>query len=93
MTPTVDLWVGGPGWLRVSVAAEIVPVSVEEAANVETAALARLARFLHPLTGGPEWLGWEFGRSPYRSDLFALVESTPGRRPRPKARGDPDADP
>jgi predicted phage baseplate assembly protein len=78
VAPTVDLWVGGPGWLRVSVAAEVVPVRIEEAANVETEVRARLARFLHPLTGGIRSTGWEFGRAPHRSDLYALIEGTPG---------------
>jgi hypothetical protein len=40
--------------------------------------LARLAAFLHPLTGGLDGAGWAFGRKPYRSDLYALLEATPG---------------
>ena len=59
-------------------AAELVPVSIEEAANVETVVALRLARFLHPLTGGIRSTGWEFGRSPHLSDLYALIEGTPG---------------
>ncbi|HKP29506.1 MAG TPA: hypothetical protein VJU15_08880, partial [Gemmatimonadales bacterium] len=34
-----------------------------------------LARFLHPLTGGPEERGWPFGRDVYASDLCAALES------------------
>jgi hypothetical protein len=33
---------------------------------------------LHPLTGGPDGSGWDFGRRPQRSDLFALLESIGG---------------
>ena len=78
MPATADVRVAGPGWLRVEVAADIVPVSLEDATNVETAVRARLAEFLHPLTGGPASAGWDFGRRPFRSDLFALIEALPG---------------
>jgi len=78
LAPTVDLWVAGPDWLRVTVAVEIVPVSIEAATDVQATALARLATFLHPLTGGLDGQGWAFGRKPYRSDLHALIEGTPG---------------
>jgi predicted phage baseplate assembly protein len=76
--PTVDLWVAGPDWLRVTVTAEVVPLSLEVATDVQAAVLARLAAFLHPLTGGLDGKGWAFGRKPYRSDLHALIESTLG---------------
>ncbi|HEX9374158.1 MAG TPA: putative baseplate assembly protein, partial [Roseiflexaceae bacterium] len=78
LTPTVDLAVRGPDWLRVSVTAEVAPVSIEAATDVQTAILAALDAFLHPLTGGIDGAGWAFGRKPYRSDLYALVERVPG---------------
>lgn len=78
MTPAVDLLVRGPDWLKVSVQAEVVPVAPEEAADVQTAVHARLDTFLHPLTGGLDRAGWPFGRKPYRSDLYALIERVPG---------------
>ena len=37
-----------------------------------------LARFLHPLTGGPDSDGWPFGRNVYLSDLAAALERVPG---------------
>jgi len=78
MSPVVDLRVIGPDWLRVTVEAEIVPQVLEQATDAQSAVLARLAGFLNPLTGGPDGDGWAFGRTPDRSDLFALLESTPG---------------
>jgi predicted phage baseplate assembly protein len=75
---TAELEVGGPGWIRVNVEVEVVPQSLEAAADVEAAVLGRLAAFLHPLTGGLEATGWPFGRRPHRSDLHKLVEETPG---------------
>jgi predicted phage baseplate assembly protein len=78
LAPTVDLWVAGPDWLQVSVTAEVVPIAIEMATDVQVAVLARLAAFLHPLTGALDGQGWAFGRKPYRSDLYTLIESTPG---------------
>ena len=78
LSPTVELLVEGPDWLRVEVAAEVVPVSLGAATDVQAAVLARLPAFLHPLTGGLDGQGWSFGRQPYRSDLYALIENVPG---------------
>lgn len=78
VSPVVDFWVVGPDWLQVDVRAEVVPSQLEAATDVQTAVLERLRAFLHPLSGGPLGEGWEFGRKPYRSDLYALIEETPG---------------
>lgn len=78
LSPTVDLSVRGPAWVRVTVTAEVVPRSLDAATDVQSAISSRLAAFLHPLTGGPEGSGWAFGRRPFRSDLYSLVERTPG---------------
>jgi hypothetical protein len=76
--PTIEIQVTGPSWLRVTVDAEIVPESPDAATNVHAAIVARLQEFLHPLTGGLDGQGWDFGRQPYRSDLLAVLEAVPG---------------
>jgi predicted phage baseplate assembly protein len=73
-SPTLNLWVGSPQWLKVSVTAEVVPTSLEFADTVRTAVIQRLETFLHPLTGGVSGQGWEFGREPHESDFYALIE-------------------
>ena len=78
LSPVLDLWIVGPDWLEVSVTVEIVPRVLEGANDVQNAVLDRLSSFLHPLTGGLDGEGWAFGRKPYRSDLYALIEGTPG---------------
>lgn len=78
VSPTVELVVQGPEWVRVTVDAEVVPARLEAASDVHAAVLARVAAFLHPLTGGSGGEGWPFGRRPHRSDLYAVVETTPG---------------
>jgi hypothetical protein len=77
-TGTASLAVVGPLYLRVDVRAEIAVTTPGGASNVERAVHERLAAFLHPLTGGVDGGGWGFGRAPYRSDFFALIESVPG---------------
>jgi predicted phage baseplate assembly protein len=75
---TVEVEVVGPEWVEVGVTVEVVPLALEDAAGVQAALPGRLADFLHPLTGGAAGAGWPFGRRPYRSDLYAVVEGTPG---------------
>ena len=75
---TGDLWVAGPEWMRVTVTTTVVPRPGIPADSVRAAVLRVLEGFLHPLTGGAEGSGWAFGRTPQRSDLFALVQAVAG---------------
>lgn len=65
-------------YLDVGVEATIAVLPSYEAAAVRAAALAALAAFLHPLTGGPEGSGWPYGRSVYMSDAAAMLEAIEG---------------
>ena len=67
-----------PSYVRVGVRAEILPLNADEAGKVEARVRARLARFTHPLSGGFDQQGWEFGQSIYLSDVAALIEQTQG---------------
>lgn len=67
-----------PTYLAVSVAATLVPRSLDLAPAVEAAALAALREFLHPLRGGWDGRGWPFGRMVCLSDLYALLERVAG---------------
>ncbi len=75
---TGELWVAGPEWMGVTVTATVVPRPGVLPDGVRAAVLGALERYLHPLTGGADGLGWAFGRKPQRSDLFALVQGVPG---------------
>lgn len=76
--PTVRVAMVGPLYLRVEVKASIALVSLEGASTVAQAIQQKLASFLHPLTGGLDGAGWDFGRKPHRSDVYALLEAVPG---------------
>jgi predicted phage baseplate assembly protein len=77
-SPNADISVVGPDYMRVEVEATLGVSSLEGAREVEVAVSRALARFLHPLTGGVNGEGWDFGRKPHKSDLYALLEETPG---------------
>jgi hypothetical protein len=68
----------GPEYVRVTVEAEVVPESLAEVGQLEGRVVAALSRFLHPLRGGPEGEGWEFGRRPHLSDMYGVIESAAG---------------
>jgi hypothetical protein len=63
-----------PAYTRVSVSADIYPVSINLAPVAESKALESLGLFLHPLKGGPKGEGWEFGKIACISDIYALFE-------------------
>jgi len=75
---TARLVVVGPEYVRVDVAVEAAVTSLEGASDVELAIAETLARFLHPLSGGLDGRGWDFGRRPRKSDLYALIEAVDG---------------
>jgi predicted phage baseplate assembly protein len=68
----------GPEYLPIGVSAAIVPLDPSQAGVVEKSVRDRLARFLHPLFGGPDGAGWDLGRDVYTSDVAAELERTPG---------------
>ncbi|MEF9404836.1 putative baseplate assembly protein [Ralstonia solanacearum K60] len=67
-----------PSYVAVGVRAEILPLNAQEAGRIEALVRTRLQMFLHPLAGGHDGHGWDFGQSVYLSDLASLIENTPG---------------
>ncbi len=67
-----------PTYLPIGVAATVVALDPGESGRVREQVSAAVASFLHPLTGGPDGVGWPFGRDAYLSDLAAVVEAVPG---------------
>jgi predicted phage baseplate assembly protein len=68
----------GPTYVEVSVTATLFPMSIDLAPQIETQTLDRLTAFLHPLTGGYDGRGWEFGRLPCLSDFYTVLEAIAG---------------
>ncbi|MCZ7398929.1 MAG: putative baseplate assembly protein [Candidatus Methanoperedens sp.] len=68
----------GPGYIKVGVEAKVHFISVADAKIIEGRIIENLKRFFHPLTGGPEKEGWDFGRNVYISQVYEVIESTDG---------------
>ncbi len=71
------LTVTGPTYLAVSVTADIYVADINSASAVNFAALNSLKTFLHPLHGGSDGKGWDFGKVPCDSDILGLLQSIP----------------
>jgi hypothetical protein len=72
------LFVTGPTYLAVGVAAVVTPLDLSQAGPVGVAVREALQAFFQPLTGGPSGTGWPFGRSVYLSDVATMLENLPG---------------
>ncbi|WP_036798636.1 putative baseplate assembly protein [Pleurocapsa sp. PCC 7319] len=70
--------VRSPVYVEIAIKTQIIAIAFDLVPEVELMAKQRLDAFLHPLTGGDRGRGWAFGRSPCKSDFYALLESIPG---------------
>ena len=67
--------IGPPEYVPVTVEAIVFAKSLDLVAIAEQRVKKSLDEFLHPLKGGPDKEGWEFGRDLAASDLYALLEA------------------
>jgi hypothetical protein len=70
--------VEGPSYLPVGVSVTVIPQYADEAGEVREGVVKVLADFLHPLSGGQDGGGWDFGEGAYLSDVARVLESVPG---------------
>lgn len=69
------IFVRAPRYVRVDVEVTVFAASFDVAGTAEHKVTDALEAFLHPLTGGPDGEGWDFGRDLAASDLYLLLES------------------
>ena len=74
---TAQLIVSSPEYIELNVTAEVAITTLDGMTQLELALRNTLLAFMHPLTGGFDGKGWDFGRQPHRSDLFSLLSSNP----------------
>jgi predicted phage baseplate assembly protein len=74
---TTRLDIRPPAYQWVAVQVQLRAAPGVDAKLVEAEALARLYRFLNPLTGGPDSEGWPFGRSLFISDVYQCLQGIP----------------
>ncbi|MBO7743578.1 putative baseplate assembly protein [Paenibacillus sp. MWE-103] len=65
----------GPVYAEVSVSAELIASSFDAMPAAETEAYRNLTAYLHPLTGGKDGRGWDFGELPCLGELYSLFEA------------------
>jgi predicted phage baseplate assembly protein len=70
-----ELIVLAPEYVQVSVEAVIVAAGADTGAAAVAQCKQEISRYLHPLTGKDHGRGWEFGRLPHESDLYAILEA------------------
>ncbi|MEW6181723.1 MAG: putative baseplate assembly protein [Bacillota bacterium] len=67
-----------PRYVRVSVSLSVRADPGAEPGAVKEGVLTALRRFLHPLQGGVDGAGWEFGRGVFQSELYAAAAGANG---------------
>jgi hypothetical protein len=67
-----------PRYMKVSVFLKVRATPGSDPALVRERVVEALNGFLHPLKGGPDGKGWEFGREVYRSELYAFLTGIDG---------------
>lgn len=72
---TTVVQVEAPRYIKVRVVATLRVAPGASRAAVYDAALARLYRFLNPITGGPDGDGWPFGRDLFLTDVYAQLQA------------------
>jgi hypothetical protein len=75
---TTDIQVVGPEYVEVGVAARVRLRPGASSAKTPQRIRAALKAFLNPLTGGPDSLGWPFGRAVFRSEVLQIIDAVPG---------------
>jgi hypothetical protein len=73
-----SLVVLSPEYVQLCVEADVVAQSAYMDAGVKARCEEKLSRFLHPLSGGEDGQGWDFGDYPHESDLYAQLEAVDG---------------
>ncbi len=73
-----NLVVDSPAYVGMAVEATVVIQRHASADRIRAQVAERLARYVDPLEGGPEGIGWPFGRDLYLSEVLTIIQSVAG---------------
>ena len=82
-----------PAYQGVTVVAMLRARPWADPGRLQRTATDALYAYLHPISGGMEGRGWEFGRPVHMGEIYALLQRLPGHRAgggRPALRRQPD---
>ena len=68
----------GPDYVPIKITATLFLRPDARADVVRDQVVTLIRNFFHPLVGGPEQIGWPFGRAVYLSEVYALLEQVAG---------------
>ncbi len=74
----VNIFIIDPAYVKVNVYAELTTEDIDKVPIIESEARERIKEFLHPIEGGTEGKGWDFGTTPCISDIYSLFEEIEG---------------
>jgi predicted phage baseplate assembly protein len=75
---TAELFVAPPRYRQVSIEASLIAKPAADAGIVQAAVMAQLKAYFHPLTGGRDGNGWDFGGTLYFSETYRQILDIPG---------------
>lgn len=75
---TSEVYVVPPVYHKVKIEAQIIVRAQADLAEVKHAVETNLTTFFHPLYGGEDGLGWEFGQSIFYSEVYRIILQTSG---------------
>ncbi|MCI0398146.1 MAG: putative baseplate assembly protein [Chloroflexi bacterium] len=75
LTTRLDIRAPAYRWVAAKVQLRAAPGVPPEAVQADV--LARLYRYLNPITGGPNGEGWPFGRELFLSDVYQCLQGVP----------------
>ncbi len=73
-----EIVIDNPKYIPIDTSIKVIPVSMDKAVSAKNAVMEQLKSFFHPLKGGTQGAGWEFGRTVRISDVYALLGKVNG---------------
>ena len=75
---TTELYVAAPKYKEIEIEARVIAKPTANSGQVAEALQKLLLAYFHPLTGGKDGVGWEFGGTVYFSEIYRLILDTEG---------------
>ncbi|HEV7395170.1 MAG TPA: putative baseplate assembly protein [Pyrinomonadaceae bacterium] len=75
---TTELYVAAPKYKEIEIEARVIAKPTANSGQVAETLRAQLLEYFHPLTGGKDGNGWEFGGTVYFSEVYRRILDTPG---------------
>ncbi len=75
---TTELYVAAPKYKEIEIEARVIAKQTANSGQVAEALQKLLLEYFHPLTGGKDGSGWEFGGTVYFSEVYRRILDTSG---------------